>query len=121
MFILQKQKLLTMQYFRLSNLFNATEHTSSIRPLVYSALIQTSSANGDLDALQITRINVEKWLSEWNISPIEKASFLKTISDAYKAESQPCVLIYEFGLPLLILFPEKLPMNMNYSMYKHCL
>ncbi|KAG6861869.1 hypothetical protein C0995_011166 [Termitomyces sp. Mi166 len=78
-----------LKYRILSNLFNATERTSSIRPQVYSALIQISSVNGDLDVLQITRRNVEKWLSEWNITPTEKASFLKIISSAYKAESQP--------------------------------
>ncbi|KAG6910774.1 hypothetical protein DXG01_007661 [Tephrocybe rancida] len=80
------QKILT--YRILSNLFNATERTSPLRPMVYSALIQTASANGDLEALQITRANVDKWLSEWNIPQTEKASFLKTISGAYEAESQ---------------------------------
>ncbi|KAG6891681.1 hypothetical protein C0992_010084 [Termitomyces sp. T32_za158] len=84
-----------LKYRILSNLFNATEHTSSIRPLVYSALVQISSANGDLDALQITRKNIEKWLSEWHIAPIEKASFLKTISGAYEAQSQP-EIAYEY-------------------------
>ncbi|KAG5340416.1 hypothetical protein C0989_001656 [Termitomyces sp. Mn162] len=84
-----------LKYRILSNLFNATEHTSSIRPLVYSSLVQISSANGDLDVLQITRINVEKWLSEWTVPPTEKASFLKTISGAYEAESQP-EISYEY-------------------------
>ncbi|KAG6899606.1 hypothetical protein C0993_008767 [Termitomyces sp. T159_Od127] len=84
-----------LKYRILSNLFNATEHTSSIRPLVYSALVQISSANGDIDALQITRTNIEKWLSNWNIAPTEKASFLKTISGAYEAESQP-EIAYEY-------------------------
>ncbi|KAG6843721.1 hypothetical protein H0H87_001299 [Tephrocybe sp. NHM501043] len=80
------QKILT--YRILSNLFNATEHTSPLRPVIYTALIHTASANGDLDALQITRANVDKWISEWNVPQTEKASFLKTISGAYEANSQ---------------------------------
>ncbi|KAG6841852.1 hypothetical protein C0991_006259 [Blastosporella zonata] len=79
-------KILT--YRILSNLFNATERTSPLRSIVYTALIQTAGANGDLDVLQISRANVDKWLSEWNVPQTEKASFVKTISDAYEAESQ---------------------------------
>ncbi|GLB34138.1 putative component of the eukaryotic translation initiation factor 3 (eIF-3) complex [Lyophyllum shimeji] len=78
-----------VKYRILANLFNAMERTSSLRPVVYTALVQMASSNGDLDVLQITRVNVEKWLSEWNISDLDKATFLKTISGAYETMSQP--------------------------------
>ncbi|KAF5388187.1 hypothetical protein D9615_000692 [Tricholomella constricta] len=78
-----------IKYRILSNLFNAVERTSSLRPLVYIALVQMAGLNNDFDTLQITRANVEKWLSEWNIPQIEKAVFLKNVSDAYLTASQP--------------------------------
>ncbi|KAG5639667.1 hypothetical protein H0H81_005850 [Sphagnurus paluster] len=73
----------------LSNLFNAINRPSPLRLLVYTALIQTTSANGDLDTLQITRTQIERWLSEWDISQSEKADFLKIVSAAYETVSQP--------------------------------
>ncbi|KAG5648768.1 hypothetical protein DXG03_000116 [Asterophora parasitica] len=78
-----------IKYRILSNLFNAVERTSSLRPLVYTALVRLAGSNGDLDALQISRANVKKWLSEWNIAQNDKAAFLKTVSGAYETASQP--------------------------------
>ncbi|KAG6828491.1 hypothetical protein H0H92_007806 [Tricholoma furcatifolium] len=97
-----------LKYHILSNLFNASERTSPLRSLIYSALIQTASANGDLDTLQVTRNSVEKWFSEWSISPEEKASFVKTISSAYEAESQP-ENAYEYELLYVQTLPSTTP------------
>jgi len=39
--------------------------------------------------LELTKSDVENWLSEWEITEEEKASFLKSIVDAYvKADQQ---------------------------------
>jgi hypothetical protein len=50
--------------------------------------LDLASTNNELDALQLARIDVEKWLAEWDISAEEKSTFLKTIADAYEKSGQ---------------------------------
>ena len=69
--------------FSLSNLFNALPRTSPLRLLVYQSLLATATTHDDIDVLELTKEDVEKWVSEWDVSIDEKAAFLKSIVDAY--------------------------------------
>ncbi len=74
---------------RLSNLFNALPRRSGLRLPVHQTLLALASANDDLDVLGLSQTDVEKWLSEWDVSPEEKSGFIKLIVDAYKKSEQP--------------------------------
>lgn len=76
---------------RLSNLFNALPRKSPLRLAVYTNLLDLATANDGLDTLQLARIDVEKWLREWDISSEEKSTFLKTLADAYEKSGELCV------------------------------
>lgn len=76
---------------RLSNLFNAIPRTSPLRLSVYNTLLQIAITNDDLEVLHISKPDVEKWLSEWEISPEEKSDFLKTLVDAFAKAGQEFV------------------------------
>jgi translation initiation factor 3 subunit M len=76
-----------------SNLFNTIPRNSPLRLTVYQTLIQIATSKDDLDVLELTKSDVEKWLSEWEISPEEKSAFLKSIVDAYVKAEQPYVLL----------------------------
>ncbi|RDB19879.1 Eukaryotic translation initiation factor 3 subunit M [Hypsizygus marmoreus] len=78
-----------VKYRILSNLFNAIPRTSPLRLAVYNTLLEIASSTDDLETLQLTRGDVEKWLSEWDISPAEKSAFLKTIVDAFEKADKP--------------------------------
>ena len=72
-----------------SNLFNTLPRSSPLRLTVYQTLLQIATSKDELDVLELTKSDVEKWLSEWEVSEEEKASFLKSIVDAYvKADQQ---------------------------------
>jgi translation initiation factor 3 subunit M len=51
---------------------------------VYLGLLSLASEQGDLDVLQVERTDVNRWLSEWEISDEEKASFLDTVAEAFR-------------------------------------
>lgn len=78
----------SIKYRILSNLFNASPRKSCLRLPVYRTLLQIATANDDLELLQLSRDGVEKWLTEWDISPEEKSEFLKSIVDAYVKSGQ---------------------------------
>ena len=80
-------------HHRLSNLFNAIPRRSGLRLPVYQTLLALASANDDLDVLGLSQSEVEKWLSEWEITPEEKSGFVKLIVDAYKKSEQQYVHI----------------------------
>ncbi|CAL1700392.1 unnamed protein product [Somion occarium] len=73
----------SIKYRILSNIFNATPRKSGLRLPVHRALIELASANDELDHLAVSVSEVEKWLSEWDVSVDEKTSFLKTLFDVY--------------------------------------
>lgn len=85
-------------FLRLSNLFNAIPQTSSLRLAIYNTLLDLATANGELEVLQLSRADVEKWLSEWEITPDEKSAFLKRIVDAYQKAAQPYVSTIDYYL-----------------------
>jgi translation initiation factor 3 subunit M len=69
--------------FRLSNLFNAIPRQSSLRLPVYTTLLNIATAKDELQVLQISRGDVDVWLSDWNVTPEAKSGFLKLIVDAF--------------------------------------
>lgn len=82
------------QNVSLSNLFNTFPRTSSLRLSVYQRILALADSNENLDVLDLPASDVEKWLSEWEVSEAVKASFLKSITDAYTKAAQPYVICY---------------------------
>ncbi|KAI0722310.1 PCI-domain-containing protein [Cerioporus squamosus] len=77
------------KYRILSNLFNAIPRQSSLRLPVYKTLLELASANDELDILGIDQTEVDKWLSEWDVSSEDKSAFLKLLVDAFLKAEQP--------------------------------
>ncbi|KAI3616701.1 pci domain-containing protein [Moniliophthora roreri] len=94
----------SIQYRILSNLFNAIPRTSPLRLAVYRTLLDTTASNEEIDFLNLSRADVDKWLGEWDISAEEKSAFLKDISDAY-AKSDQLSQSYEYTLSYVRSFP----------------
>ncbi|KAI0722590.1 PCI-domain-containing protein [Earliella scabrosa] len=76
------------KYRILSNLFNAIPRRSALRLPVYKTLLELASGNDELDTLGLSQSDVEKWLSEWEVSPEEKSDFLKLLVDAFQKAGQ---------------------------------
>jgi len=74
---------------RISNLFNTIPKTSPLRLTVYQSLLQIAVSKDDLNVLELTKSDVENWLSEWEISAEEKSAFLKSIVDGYTQAELP--------------------------------
>ncbi|EJD48516.1 hypothetical protein AURDEDRAFT_112952, partial [Auricularia subglabra TFB-10046 SS5] len=70
----------------LTNLFNALARTSPLRVNVAEALI--ALAADDLEVIQLSRPQVEKWLAEWELPLERKCDFLKTVADAVAKAGQ---------------------------------
>ncbi|KAF8622133.1 hypothetical protein AX15_007264 [Amanita polypyramis BW_CC] len=98
----------SIKYRILSNLFNAIPRTSPLRPSVYVTILDLASANDEPDILNLSRSDVEKWLSEWDISDSDKAAFAKRVADAYVRCGQPGKA-YEYSLTYVRLLPESSP------------
>jgi translation initiation factor 3 subunit M len=82
----------------MSNLFNALPRRSALRPVVYYALLNIALANDQLDVLKLSGSDVERWLTEWDISPEEKSIFWKTLVDAHTKTDQLYVLHDSWGI-----------------------
>lgn len=54
-------------------------------------LLELASSNDELQVLQVSRADVDKWLKEWDISPAEKSAFLKTLVDVFSKAGQQYV------------------------------
>ncbi|KAF9450675.1 hypothetical protein P691DRAFT_700875 [Macrolepiota fuliginosa MF-IS2] len=98
----------SIKYRILSNLFNAIPQTSPLRASVYGVILDIAKTKDQLDTLQLQRPTVEKWLTEWQISPEEKAAFLKSLADAYTAADQPTTA-YEYSLSYVRNLPPNSP------------
>ncbi|PPQ92379.1 hypothetical protein CVT25_008729 [Psilocybe cyanescens] len=88
---------LSVKYRVLSNLFNSLPKTSPLRLSVYQTLLQIATSKDNLNVLELTKSDVQKWLSEWEITTEEKSAFLKSIVDAYVQAEEPAVA-YEYSL-----------------------
>lgn len=58
---------------------------------MYKTLLEVTSANDELETLQLTRLDVEKWMNEWEISPDEKSTFLKHLVDVHEKSGESYV------------------------------
>lgn len=47
------------------------------------AIIRVAAAQDQLEQPQLSLLEVEKWLSEWEVSQEEKSSYLKTLVDTF--------------------------------------
>ncbi|KAH9854993.1 PCI-domain-containing protein [Lenzites betulinus] len=88
----------------LSNLFNALPRRSSLRLSVYQTLLEFASESDELELLGVSGAEVDKWLSEWEISAEEKSGFLKLLVHAFAKAGNPLTsfqyqLIYVRSLP----------------------
>lgn len=63
-----------------------------MRLSVHQALVNLASANDELDHLALTAPEVEKWLSEWDVSAEEKTALLKTLVEVYAKSGDLYVL-----------------------------
>ncbi|KAF8914261.1 hypothetical protein CPB84DRAFT_1721203 [Gymnopilus junonius] len=88
---------LSVKYRVISNLFNTIPRNSPLRLLVYQTILDLATSQDELHILEITKPNVERWLSEWEITDEEKASFLKSIVDAYLKTDEPAAS-YDYSL-----------------------
>lgn len=75
--------VLILQIPRLTTLFNTIPRQSGLRLLVHQSIVSLSGSNGELEHLQLTRSEVDKWVSEWNITSEERSQYLKSLVDAY--------------------------------------
>ncbi|EJF62277.1 PCI-domain-containing protein [Dichomitus squalens LYAD-421 SS1] len=97
-----------VKYRILSNLFNALPRRSGLRLPIYQTLLELASVNDDIDVLGLSQTEVDKWLSEWEVTPEEKSSFIKLIVDAYKRSEQP-VASYQYQLSYVRSLPPSSP------------
>ncbi|KAK2466003.1 hypothetical protein APHAL10511_001644 [Amanita phalloides] len=98
----------SIKYSILSNLFNAMPRTSSLRLPVYTTILDLATANKELEILNLSRADVEKWLTEWDISDADKAAFAKRIADALTQCGQP-ESAYGYSLTYVRLLPTSSP------------
>ncbi|TBU32985.1 PCI-domain-containing protein [Dichomitus squalens] len=97
-----------VKYRILSNLFNALPRRSGLRLPIYQTLLELASVNDDIDVLGLSQSEVDKWLSEWEITPEEKSSFVKLIVGAYKKAEQPAAS-YQYQLSYVRSLPPSSP------------
>lgn len=112
---LQPIRLLNLTY-SLSNLFNVIPRTSPLRLTVYSTILNFASSNDQLDTLQLQPATVEKWLKEWDISPEDKSTFLKSLIDTFTSADQVFVLILFFYTWSLLTSKWSRPTAYQYSL-----
>ncbi|KAJ3572262.1 hypothetical protein NP233_g3202 [Leucocoprinus birnbaumii] len=99
----------TSTKFRIqSNLFNAIPQTSPLRLTVYTVILNLASTTEQLETLRLQRSTVEKWLTEWQISPEEKSAFLKSLLDAFTSADQASTA-YEYHLSYVRSLPSNSP------------
>ncbi|TDL29665.1 PCI-domain-containing protein [Rickenella mellea] len=95
-----------LRYKALTNLFNAVPRRSSLRLLVCTRLLRLAADNDELDVLHLTPIDTERWINEWDISQEERASFLKSIVDAFEQVDQ-MPMAYNYS----ILYVRSIPLS----------
>jgi translation initiation factor 3 subunit M len=97
---------LTIQ--RLSSLFNAIPRNSALRLTVYDTLIRQASSHDKVELLQITPESVERWTSEWAITPEQKSDFLRLLVGVFEKAGQlypfPCVTLHSTLLTSLLSY-----------------
>jgi len=106
--ISSSQSHFNLQYRLLSLLFNSIPRQSGHRLSVYKVLLRLASSRDELEVLQPSRANVEKWTNEWDITPQQKSDFLKTLVGAFAKAEQP-IISYQYLLAYLRSLPPSSP------------
>ncbi|KAI0920978.1 hypothetical protein AcW1_004894 [Taiwanofungus camphoratus] len=96
------------KYRILSNMFNAIPRKSNLRHPIYKTLLEIASSHDELEQLALSRVTVENWLQEWDVSPQEKSEFLKQLSDI-SAKSGQAEASYEYTLSYVRSLPSPSP------------
>lgn len=93
---MQIQQRLTahLTIHRLSFLFNAIPRNSALRLAVYETLVRQTSSHDKVELLQITPESIERWTSEWTITPERKFDFLRLLVEVFEKAGQ----LYVFSL-----------------------
>lgn len=81
----------TWRLCRLANLFNAIPRTSPARLVVCEALLKLTAENDELDILQLSPADVDRWLGEWGVSAETKSEFYKNIAEIFSKANRPWV------------------------------
>jgi translation initiation factor 3 subunit M len=76
------------QYRLLSFLFNATPRNSVLRLTIYETLIRHAASHDKVELLQITPESIERWTSEWDISPEQKFEFTRLLVEVFEKAGQ---------------------------------
>ncbi|KAI0638546.1 PCI-domain-containing protein [Trametes polyzona] len=92
----------------LSNLFNAIPRRSALRLSVYQTLLEFASANDELEYLGISQTEVDRWLSEWDVSAEEKSGFLKLLVHAFTKAGNPAAA-YQYQISYVRSLPPSSP------------
>ncbi|KAH8118642.1 PCI-domain-containing protein [Phellopilus nigrolimitatus] len=79
----------SVKYKVLANLFNSIPRTSPARLVVCKALLKLAVENDELETLQLSPTDVDRWLIEWSASPDEKSDFLKAVAESFSAAGRP--------------------------------
>jgi translation initiation factor 3 subunit M len=77
------------KYSRLSFLFNSIPQKSGLRLTVFNVLLTLASSRDELEVLQISRPEVEKWIKDWDVTSEQKSEFLKRLTDAFANADEP--------------------------------
>ncbi|OSD04495.1 PCI-domain-containing protein [Trametes coccinea BRFM310] len=98
----------TAKYRILATLFNSIPRRSPLRFAVYQTLLEFASSNDDLELLGISQTEVDKWLSEWEISAEEKSGFLKLLVHAF-AKAGDAATSFQYQLSYVRSLPSSSP------------
>jgi len=71
-----------------SDLFDTLLRQSILLLPVYKMLLEITSSNDRLHVLQASHINTKKLFKEWDIVPVEKSTFMKTLGDVISKAGQ---------------------------------
>ncbi|KAI0832776.1 PCI-domain-containing protein [Trametes gibbosa] len=99
----------------LSNLFNALPRRSPLRLSVYQTLLEFASASDELELLGVSGTEVDKWLSEWEVSSEEKSGFLKLLVHAF-AKAGDSTTSFQYQLIYVRSLPPSSPVAQSAAM-----
>ncbi|KIO31088.1 glycoside hydrolase family 16 protein [Tulasnella calospora MUT 4182] len=94
-----------IKYRILTNLFNILPRSSPLRLQVYQALVALVTSQDELDLLGVKKADIERWISEWNVTAEEQSSLWKSLSDAF-SKCGPPERFLEFQLSFISSLPQ---------------
>ncbi|KAH9938025.1 PCI-domain-containing protein [Fomitopsis serialis] len=97
-----------VKYRILSNIVNALPRRSSLRLPVHNTLLQLAGDQDEIELLNLTRSDVEKWVSEWDVPSEDKSSFLQLVSASF-AKCGQLATAYDYTLSYVRSLPSDSP------------